>query len=257
MPQIATMRKTAILSLVIVLITLASCHKGSQASLRLAFNPMFGSSNLSLNKTYQSPDGKYYNFSTFMLYISHIKLIHTDGSMVEVKSIAYLSPNNSNDMSIPLSEVEGTYKGIQFSIGLDSVQDNTPPGSISDTTNPLSVNNGMYWPGSGMNYVFVILQGYADSNANPSTPIDYLVGSAPYYTTVQVNKSFTITSGSHTTLTLNSDLQKIFFGGTNPINVIADPYTETQPTGVDQSNVPYTTLAHTFMTDFSQSFSLQ
>jgi len=249
------MRKTITIFLLVSLIALASCHKPVR-SFKLAFNPMFGSSNLYLNKTYQAPDGKYYNFSSLMLYMSHIKLIHSDGSMVEVKSLAYLSAGNSADMNIPLSEVEGSYTGIQFSIGLDSIQDNVDPTTITDTSNPQSSNNGMYW-GPGLNYLFVELTGAADTRTTPQNPIEYLVGTAPYYTTVQVNKSFTVSSSGSTQLTLNADIQKIFYGSASAINVIADPYTEAQTTGIDQSNVPYGTLAHTFMTDFSQTFSLQ
>jgi hypothetical protein len=252
------MRKIATLLLVIVLIAFASCHKpGRQGSLRLAFNPMFGASNLYLNKTYEAPDGKYYNFGALMLYMSHIKLIRSDGSMIEVKSLAYLSLSDSADMSIPLSEVQGSFTGMQFSIGLDSIQDNSNPASYTDTSNPLSVNNGMYWPGNGLDYVFLVLVGHADNNTTPQNPIEYLAGTSAYYTTVQVKKSFTLTSGSRTVLTLNADIQKIFYGNANAINVLTDPYTEAQTTGSDANNVPYSTLAHTFMTNFSETFSLQ
>jgi hypothetical protein len=72
---------------------------------------------------------------------------------------------------------------------------------------------------------------------------------------VQVNatSAFSVQDGKQTTLMLNTDIQKIFYG-TGSINVVTDPYTEAQTTGGNSAY--YTTLAHTFMTDFSQTFSL-
>jgi hypothetical protein len=56
--------------------------------------------------------------------------------------------------------------------------------------------------------------------------------------------------GKQTTLMLNTNIEQIFYGSSGSINVLTDPYTET--TG----STYYANLAHTFMTDFSQTFSI-
>jgi hypothetical protein len=210
---------------------------------------MFGSENLVLNKIYSTPDGKYYYFTRFMLYLSHIKLVRSNGSMVEVNPLYYLGAQDSTTLSIPLSDSLGSFTGIQFSIGVDSIQDSAYPytGSSADLID--GINNQMYWD-SARKYVFVILEGAGDQNNPPQQAIEYHVGTNPYYTTVQLTYPFSVAVGKQTTLMLNTNIEQIFYGSSGSINVLTDPYTET--TG----STYYANLAHTFMTDFSQTFSI-
>jgi hypothetical protein len=246
------MQKSIVLSLVIGLMILSSCGgPHNQGSLTMKFNPMFGSNNILLNHTYSAPDGKYYNFQDFKFFLSHIKLVHSDGSMVEVSPMAYISLDDAAALNIPLTNTQGSYIGMQFNIGLDSVQNAMAP-NVSDSTNPLFANHYMTWGNPVLEYVFIQLDGYGDNNPHPSTIFSYHVGTNPFYTPVHtISKSFSVTSGNQTVLVLNADIQKIFYGTGTSINVLTSPFTATSQDGSD------TALARTFINDFSQTFSLQ
>lgn len=243
------MRKIAVLSLFIGLLILSSCgHKDGKGSLTLKFNPMFGSSTLRLNRTYQATDGKYYNFSKLRLFLSHIKLVRTDASTVELKPLVYISMSDSTTLSIPLGDSVGSFTGIQFSVGMDSVQNNTDPASYSDPNMVEAINDFMYWDAS-RKFVYIQLEGVADTVPNPtaSSGVSYHVGTDPFYRTVSLSKTFSTSASGATTLTLNTDIQKIFTGA-NGINIFVNPSTQT---------TDYPGVAQTFMSNLSQSFSLQ
>jgi hypothetical protein len=242
------MKKAYLLALAVVIL-ISSCHKPSnQGNIVLKFNPMFGPNNLMLNTQYQSPDGRYYNFEDFKFFISHIKLIHSDNSSVEVSAVQYISLDDSYTLSIPMSCPQGTYTGIQFYIGLDSVQDAVSP-DATDTGSPVFVNHYMTWGISSLEYVFVQIDGLAGGNANPTSPMEYHVGTSPYYTASPVlAKSFSVSGGGQTVITLTAQVQNIFYNSPGAINVLTNPVTQTTDNPA---------LAHTFISDFSQIFSLQ
>lgn len=240
------MRKIAVL-LVLGLLIISSCgtKTGNQGTVTLKINPLFGTK-IALNQTYTATDGKTYSFAEFKMYLAHIKLVHTDGSTIEVKSMAYVSLDDSTTMSMQFTVPNGSFKGIQFYIGLDSVQ-NALPVNQTDPTNPQYVNNSMTWGNPALEYVFVKLDGY--TNANNQGSFEFHVGTNPYYTAVStVSKNFTV-SGGQTMLMLNTDVHGIFYNTTNPINISINNYTETSG--------PTDTLAHQFMNNISQVFSLQ
>jgi hypothetical protein len=246
------MRKIVPLLLVIGLIAMWSCKKPAPAtgsSLKLQLNPMFGGVPMKLNTTYQSPDGKYYFFDVLNIYLSHIKLIQANGAAVEVNPVVYISINDSANATpvINLTAATGSFTAVQFSIGLDSAQDNTPP--TSNISSPYYDDGVRYW-GSPLNYVFIELAGYGDTAAIPVRGIGYHVGTAPYYTTVTIPKAISLTGSSQTTLVLNMDLQRLFYGGTNPINVMIQSEDIT-------STSPNPALCQQFVTNMDSSFSLQ
>lgn len=246
------MRKVLFFSLIAALTVLSSCHHDSTSGyLKLQLNPMFGSNKLILDSTYQSPDGRYYYFSKYQMFLSHIKFIRTDGSSVEVSPLVYFGLNDSTSITptVTLTNPTGSFTAVQFSIGVDSIQNNAAQ-SI-DPNDPQYVGNDMNW-GPTLKYVFVKLEGSADT-VNPTVhPIGfgYHVGTAQYYTTFTINKSFSTSASSQTTLVLNADFQKLFYGGTNAINIL-DPSQQVTNTTVNPA------LAHKFITDLSTIFSFR
>ena len=245
-----SMRKVLFFSLIAALAVLSSCHHDStNGYLKLQLNPMFGSNKLILDSTYQSPDGRYYVFTNYQMFLSHIKLIRTDGSSVEVSPIVYFGLNDSTSITptVSLTNPTGSFTAVQFSIGIDSIQNNYP--QSADPSNPLYVGNSMNWSTS-LKYVFAKLEAYADTVNPPLQSIGYHVGTDPYYTTFTITKSFSTSTSSQTTLVLNADFQKLFYGGTNPINIL-DPSQQVTNTTVNPA------LAQKFITDLSTIFSLR
>jgi hypothetical protein len=243
-----TMRNVFILILIIAVIGISSCHKNSsQGSLKLQINPMFGSKQMRLDSTYQSPDGKYYYFSDMQFFMSHIKFIRADGSSVEVSPLIYVGlDDTANTMPVfTLNNPIGSFVSIQFSIGVDSIQDTVSPST--DPSNPQASNNNMNW-GTQLQYVFVKLEGSGDTVNPPLQSIGYHVGTQPYYKTVVLTKSFSTSESSQTTLILNADLQKLFWGSSGAINVLNQSQVLTNTT-------TNPALAAQFITDFTTIFS--
>ncbi len=242
-------RLIAIISLCVIL-TMTSCHR-NPGTVKIQVKPMFG--NLAYQKytTYSCPNGQNYKFSMFKMFLSHIKLVRTDNSTVEIDPLVYIDADSADHLYVPEASVpSGSYKGIQLGIGIDSIQDNTDPNSYTQVTpDPLNPYNNydMYWT-TTLKYVFVRLEGDLDSaNGQFGTLFLYHVGTNPYYTTISVNKNFSVSDGSQTVLNLNTDLQKLFYGISNPL-LPSELVTQTS------DNLP---LAQKFITDFGQTFSLQ
>jgi hypothetical protein len=152
--------------------------------------------------------------------------------------------SDSLHTSITVSAPNGSYKGIQFNIGLDSIQDAMQ--ESSDPSSPLYNTDGMDNWGPGQGYVFA----YVDGNVSPtpSGGFEYHVGTAPYYTSAPVlSKNFSIDGGNQT-LILNATAQNLFYGSYS-VNLNTQYYTET---GGNNDSV-----AFAFMADFSHIFSLQ
>ena len=244
------MKNLSALLCLILLFTLSACHK-DPGTVNLRLRPMFGTSDMSLKTVYASADSNNFKFELFKMYISHVKLIRTDNSTVEISPVVYLS--SDGPLSMPTVQApSGSYKGIQFYIGVDSMQDNTDQNYFTNVNpyDPSPLNSGthdMYWS-SALKYVFVKLQGWADHNSNPQHTFLYHVGTNPYYTPVTVLKSFSIADGSQTSLVLNTDIQKIFYGVSSPVNVAVESNTHTDDAPA---------IAAHFMTNFSNTFSLQ
>jgi hypothetical protein len=247
------MRNVSILIMIIAVIGIGGCKKsssGTTGTVILKFNPMFGSSSMVLNNQYMTPDNKYFTFQHFKFFMSHIKLVRSDNSAVEVSPMVYVSLDDSSTLSIPITCPVGSYTGISFYLGLDSEQNEMAP-NLTDPSSPIFANHYMNWA-TGLNYTFVFIDGLAGSTSNPSNPMEYHVGTNPYYTYVApIAKKFSVSGGSQASLVLTANVQNVFYGTTGAINVLTDPVTQTTET-------PYAgTLAHTFITDFSQIFSLQ
>lgn len=249
------MRKVFVSLMIIAILAMASCHphpgNSNQGTLTIKFNPMFGSNKLVSYTTYTSPDGKYYNFQDFKVYLSRITLIYSNGTTVDVDSLAFFSITDSADVSISIPAPLGSFKGIQFNIGLDSVQNAALPSN--DTSNPQAAANNTFW-GYANQFVFVEMDGTGDTTANSSNVFAYHIGTDPYYAAAPpLYQNFTISGGEQTVLTLTAQVQTLFYGN-NSINILTDPQTMTTSTS---NSAYYQSLAHTFMNDFTQIFSLQ
>src|SRR4051812_7247713 len=117
------MKKTLAVLTLAFMLALTACHK-DPGTVSLKLNPMFGNYNMALKSVYQAPDGKYFKFTMLKMYLSHIKLVRTDNTTVEISPLVYLSSDTASQLSMPVVQApSGSYKAIQFGIGLDSAQD--------------------------------------------------------------------------------------------------------------------------------------
>jgi|GEM_PF-2102033 len=250
------MQKFFAFVMILSILILSSCghHTNTPGSLTLKYKPVFGPNALSLNTTYQAawPNNQYYNFTNLKFFLSHIKLVRADASIVEVNPLVYVSLDNTGTFTIPLGDSVGSYTGMKFSIGLDTTQDNYDINNPINTDASYPLNQqGMYWS-AVQKYVFVRMDVGVDtaSNITQADALAYHVGTSPYYTTTQISFSqpLVVSGSSASVINLTSDIQKIFTG-TNAINPLVEHGTMTSGNN--------DTLAFKFMTNFANSFSIQ
>lgn len=235
------MRKYYVLVLMGLALSLASCRK-DPATLSLTVQPKWGSDNLRLNTVYSSTYG-YMNFSSFGMYLSHIKLVKTDNSEVEVDSMALINYAD-NAIKIDLRAVEGSYKGIKFGIGLDSLQNSISPAQVDDHS--AYKPDVLYWP-LGLDHLFIAMEGHSGSTSSLGNIFFYHIGTNAMYRTTEVDQPFSIAAGSSTDLTLAADVSKVF-SGVNGVNVLTQPGTHsTDSVGI----------AAKVADNFTQIFTLQ
>jgi hypothetical protein len=225
-----------------LILFLASCKK-DPATLQIRFTPTWGNDALKVHTTYSSPSG-YLSFTSLDMYLSHIKLIKTDNSEIEVDS-AVLILYNDNAITINLNPVKGDYKGIKLGIGLDSLQNNINPADVPDN-DPVYKDNTLYWT-MNREHLFIQMEGASGSNSTLGSIFFYHIGFDSLYRSASVTKSFSVADGQSTTLNLKADIQQVF-NGTNAVNVISEPSTHTDD---------YPVVARKVADNFTQIFSIQ
>lgn len=145
---------------------LASCRKDTTESPL----PVVTSGNLNITMAYrfdssmlQTDTIKYKNAAGYKMsitrlqyYLSNFKFLNSDGSTYSFNQVCYLDAKDPNFSNIKFIGVPlGNYKGLSFTIGLDT--------SINKTYYlPATVeNNNMEWPPAmGGGYHFMKLEGY-------------------------------------------------------------------------------------------------
>ena len=239
------MKKSVPFAVAIMLLLFAACKRddNSATTLKLTITPKWGTNDLQLQNAY-AVNGGYMKFESFGMYLSHIKLVRTDNTEVEVDS-ALLLIYSAGSQTYNLKAVAGSYKAVKFGIGLDSVQNKISPSTVPDN-DPVYANNLLYWD-QNRKHLFVQMEGAAGTSANSLNSVFfYHIGFDSMYRSATVSKNFTISEGQPMTLDLRADVSQVFTGA-NGVNVITDPATHTSD---------YPAVAHKVADTFTQIFSL-
>ncbi len=232
-------------------VLLSSCKKdeAGHGNLTLKVNAKYGDQAFALNSPNTDPNGRRIQVEKLKFYLSHIILVKTDNSEVELKDVLFLDMANTGSLICDLGNVTGDFKAIKFSSGVDSLQNETDPLS-APSGSPLSGDNGMYW--SWLKYQFVMFESRADTTTTGSGNFNwypvYHIGGNNYYRTTQLAKDFSVCCGNQLTLNLTLDIKKIFFGNEN-LDIISER--STQSSGSDDP-----AIAPKFMNNFSTAFSI-
>lgn len=241
----------AILSLSLLFIL--SCKKPGPSTFTLNLKTKYGTQDFALNSANTDAQGRYVIFSTFKFYLSHINLIKTDGSLVNVADLAIFDLSDAATLSVSIKNVEGDFKGISFGCGLDSVQNRSDANndSLYPFPNPYNGLWDMYWD-MNTQYRFEVVEGKWDTAVMPimRNVIFYHIGTNPAYRQGQINKSFSVCCGNPYTLNLTLDVQQIF--NNTATGKVIDIATEPS-TSSEASDNPV--IMPTFADNFSNSFS--
>ncbi|MDB5268886.1 MAG: hypothetical protein JWP58_1926 [Hymenobacter sp.] len=203
----------------LAMLALTGCKKdvvvAAPPTVSLEFEQTVGADQLVLDtKTYNTLAGDQFRVSIFRQYISNIIFTKTDGSTYAVPDSYYLldaaKPDNQH---ITLTGVpEGDYKGLTFTIGVDSLH------NVSGTQKgALDVSNNMFWTWNS-GYIFTKLEG--SSPQSRTTALTFHVGGfkTPYNAVRTVSPAFPagttllVRAGHTPEIHLNQDLLKMFSG---------------------------------------------
>ena len=141
------------------MLALAGCKKDEVAApstVSLEFEQTVGDDPLVLDtKTYTTPAGDQFKVNIFRQYISNIVFTKTDGSTYAVPESYYLlDAYISDSQHLTLNGVpEGDYKGITFTIGVDSTRNVS--GAQKGALDP---SNNMFWAWD-TGYIYTKLEG--------------------------------------------------------------------------------------------------
>ena len=207
-----------------------SCKKETtKSNFTLQIKGKFGQQAFSFNSPVTDSTGKVIMFNTLQFYLSHINLIKSDGSLVNVAPVALFSFNDSM-LTVTGSNVPGNYRGISFSCGLDSLANDTTSPNLYLPPNPLSGSYNMYWP--MIKYEFELVEAKWDTAQLPvlRNAIVYHIGTNAAYRTVQLNQNFTVTGPAYN-LVLYLDVAQIFNNSTTgeSINFVTEPSAMSSP----------------------------
>ncbi len=145
-------------------------------------------------------------------YISNPRLIDSDGNEVSapVKYLLILPATDDYEIGeLP----DGSYTGIRFEIGVDSVTNHSDPTQYA-VGDPLGAQfPNMSW-GWDMGYIFLRIDGVADSDADgvPDDGFEMHLGGDEYLASVQVDYPITIGDGNENIFHLNANWAEIFAG---------------------------------------------
>jgi len=166
------------------------------------------------------PGGRAISVTMAQLYISNVKLIKTDGGVVDGPSTVVLVQQGIEDYD--LGDVpSGNYKSVRFDIGLSNT-DNASTPSSSDH----ALYQPTMWFGSTPQpegFVFINFQGSVDTttNANGSQliPFVYKIGTNEHRVTVTLpDQPYTVVPDELTVIHLSADYGKLLNG--IPLNKI-------------------------------------
>lgn len=240
-----------LLAAVVIITTYSGCkeEKPKENGIILHFDATYGTEEFALDAVYTGNNGRKMKFEKFKFFVSHITLIKTDNSEVEIKDVAIIDFSKPTSLQISAEGMEGEFKAIRLGFGVDSLQNETIPNNAPASSALSKTQTGeMYW--SWLKYTHHFIEGkYAESGSeNYYGAILYHIGTNPLYKTVTFNKEFQICCNLEVNPTLTLDVKKIFDG---------PPAIDLETEGETESQESKYAIAEKFANNFAQAFTLQ
>ena len=218
------------LAIAIAIISISySCKKEKSGILQAKVVFYFGDSLLKPDAHYNfTAMAKNYQFrmDVMKLYLSNITITNSTKQSVKLKDVV-LANYLLNDKGIIIDSIPaGDYSNLTFNLGLDSILNNSKPGSFA-FDNPLSTAQSMYW---GMvKYRFAVLEGIVYDNMGTE------LNAISFHTGVDLvrekvfSQNIKIMEDKTTMLTIKIDISKVFTDPINTISPTSEIYTHTNP----------------------------
>lgn len=163
--------KKKLLIIFLIICCTVSVEAQKTQTLTIRFENRFGKELLHPEQTYYLNGRDTLVINRFKYYISHIQLRNDDGKIVIPENQYYLiDVADENSTTIRLSIPDGTYTGIQFLLGVDSIRNVS--GVQTGALDPLQ---GMFWTWNS-GYIMAKLEGTASSSMIAGKQFTYHIG---------------------------------------------------------------------------------
>jgi len=242
--------KYSLLFFLITVFLLSGCRKTKDGNFTLQVKAKYGDQSFAIYSPNTDPVGRRIQIDNLKFYLSHIKLVKTDNSEIELKEVILCDFTDPNSLFINVANITGEFKALKFSCGVDSLQNQTDPNAVPSSS-PLSGDKNMYW--SWLKYQFEVLEARADTTTTGTGAFNwfplYHVGGNSYYRSTTLLKNFSVCCDNKYSLNLTLDVKKIFYG-TQTLDIIAERTTQSAP-------IDNPAIAPKFADNFSQAFSIE
>lgn len=185
------------------------------ASVQLNFEPMVGSQTFAFNTEY-TVNGRKVMFERAQFYVSSFGFMKGGGYESLPNAYLLVHPGQTS-YQLTGELAAGTYSGIKFAVGVDSLTNSTVEPESWPAGHALSVNNPnyTYWSWSS-GYVFIRLEGKVDTtlaaNGTPNYPFVFHVGTNGMLRTVNLSKTFTVEDGDNVSFDVHVDYAEMLAG---------------------------------------------
>lgn len=245
------LRSVKILSVIFLLsVFFSSCKKNKEGNFTFTIRATYGNESFAIGSPNTDPQGRRIQIDNLKFYLSHITLIKPDNSEVELKEVMLCNLSDPNSLTFTVPNLNGDFKAVKFSSGVDSVQNETDPLSVP-SSHPLSSDNNMYW--SWLKYQFELLEARCDTTTTGAGNFNwfprYHIGGNALYRTTTLNKNFSVCCNNKYSFKVVLDVKKIFYGA-QTLDIITEDDTQSGPTDDP-------VVAPKFADNFSQAFSIE
>lgn len=184
-----------------------------------------GDADFEFDKYFINDAGDSLKFTMFKYFLSNISLVKADGSIVTLANGKYPRLINQEEISSLGFSIDsvpvGTYTGLQFTIGVDSLTNTLP---VEQRTGDLDVSGkaaGMYWTWNS-GYIFMKVEGTSPQIADAGNVFMYHIGGFGGYSSPAINniktvqikleegKTFTLAKGGSKELHIMADILELF-----------------------------------------------
>ena len=198
-------------TLLILTLCLFSCDDNKEASLNFGITGSFGNEAFNIDQIYQNHRDQFVKFESLKFYISDLEIVNSQNESFEIKDVILFDYMNPENISINIPA--GTYKTINFGLGIDSIRNQSDPVTF-DPEHPLSYAQNTHW-GWASKYRFILIDGRIDPVSNEfsqenSKTFSYHTGFDDLYRQISIDNTINLEENEDFKLNLNLDIAKMF-----------------------------------------------
>ena len=188
--------------------------------------------------------GRHFQLDLAQFYISGVILTKSDGSTYAINN-AYILKSIAQEQYLVDSIPTGNYTTISFNVGVDASKNSSDPSSFP-ASSALSTQTPSMWFGTtSQGYIFMNLQGFADTTAAQTGPVNqpfsYQLGTSTLLRSVTMpvhSKVFTATPNGSMFIHIIADYGKVLRGVNFKTQNMATPFTNLSVATQIANNIP-------------------